>query len=61
MSTANIPAPADEDQVTLVGTLPKDDNFSSFSSAARARKAVADAILAEKVFLDGACEWLGEG
>jgi len=61
MSSAFIPAPADENQVTLVGTLPKGDKFSSFSSAAEARKAVADAILAEKAFLEGACEWGEEG
>ena len=45
------------DQVTLVGSLPKGGGFSYVLSAAQARKAVADAILAEKAFLDGACEW----
>lgn len=61
MSTAFIPAPADENQVTLVGSLPKGGGFSYVLSAAQARKAVADAILAEKAFLDGACEWEEEG
>jgi len=45
------------DQVTLAGSLPKGGAFSFVLSAAQARKAVADALLAEKDFLDEACRW----
>ena len=45
------------DQVTLAGSLPKGGSFSFVLSAAQARKAVADALLAEKDFLDEACRW----
>jgi hypothetical protein len=44
------------DQVSLVGSLPKGGSFAYILSAAQARTAVAEAIYAEKAFLDGACE-----
>jgi hypothetical protein len=45
------------DQVTLTGSLPKGGAFSFVLSAAQARKAVADALLAERDFLDEASRW----